>query len=214
MQTGQFLTCLAKFPKNNKRPWPQTKDRRSLAYLAWQSRSIRLFRRIFNSRRGAPDYFRWSLFPQSEKYILRDMNPSAYLCFYSTTLPFRLQPTLPLINPNKPQLLLQKPKQTAHFVTLTRHFCTFRLWYGGRAAWSVKGAQKFWYNNKRFPRTKFLRVPVGADLWQTAPLLSRFSGRRKAQKYRKCTAFVVVLYRYRWGIIGKQYACRACCSLP
>ena len=45
-------------------------------------------------------------------------------------------------------------------------------------------------------------------------LLSRFSGRRKAQQYRMCTAFVVVLYRYRWGIIGKQYVSRACFSLP
>lgn len=60
------------------------------------------------------------------------------LLFYH--IPSRFTTKLPLVNPNKTATNVDS---LAHFVTFTGHFRTFRLWDGGRAALSVKGAQQF-----------------------------------------------------------------------
>lgn len=92
--------------------------------------------------------------------------------------------------------MLTKPKQIAHFVTFTGHFCTFRLWYGGRAALSVKGAQQFWSSqNRGTVLQNSCTSPWDRPLTACA-LLSLFSGCRKVQKYTEkvslCCGFVSV----------------------
>ena len=129
-----------KFFGKIKKPWPQTNNRRSLARLAWQSRSpgyfIDLLRYIgFRPTTSA------GTFPTVRIHSSVIWSVSACLCFYSTTFPRVLQQKLPLVNPNKTATNVDS---LAHFVTFTGPFRTFRLCYGGRAAWSVKGAQQFW----------------------------------------------------------------------
>lgn len=93
-----------------------------------------------------------------------------------------------------------KPKQTAHFVTFTGHFRTFRLGDGGRAAWSVKGAQQFWMNGKLPLSTKFLRVPC-RQTFDRLRLALPFLGVPKGTNVPK-------VYRSRWGFVSVQFGYR------
>ena len=104
--------------------------------------------------------------------------------------------------------MLIKPKQTAHFVTFTGHFCTFRLWYGGRAALSVKGAQQFLDNKKQtYPHKIPARPCAGRPLTDCA-LLSLFWGAPKGTEAPK-------LSRFRWGFVSIRFGyCRKTVRQP
>ena len=170
-----------KISEKQKRPWPQTEDRRFLVRLAWQSRSTRLFRRIFNSRRSAPDdYFRWSLFPQSENIsYFRDMKrPRLFvLLFYHITFQFATNAAV------------NKPQQTTTPVDSLAHFSSFRYFY---EIFSYLSAWGWWENGLVCQRrAAILEAKKGTDkkqnscasLWgrplTDCALLSLFSGAPK-----------------------------------
>ena len=132
LQTWRFGQ---KFPKNKKRPWPQTKDRRSLVRLVWQSRSpgyfIDLLRYIgFRPTTSA------GTFPTIRNTFFRDIKRFRLFVLW----------LYHICEPLKRISARNVPQQNPNFCT---PFRTFRPWYGGRAALSVKSAQQFWEQKKK-----------------------------------------------------------------
>ena len=110
-----------KIPEKQKRPWPQTNDRRFLVRLAWQSRSpgyfIDLLRYIgFRPTTSA------GTFPTVRIHSSVIWSVPACLCFHSTTFPRVLQQKLPLINPNKTATHVDKTETNRAFCYLHRTF--------------------------------------------------------------------------------------------
>lgn len=193
----------SKFFRENKKPWLQTKDRRLLVRLAWQSRSPGYFIDFFVTLAFAR-LLPLALFPLSEIHSSVIWSVSACLCFHDTTFASLLKGDLPKIFPNKTPT---KPNYCTPFRT-------FRLWHGGRAALSVKGAQQFWGNVEKAQFYKIPARPRGADLWQSSPCSPCFGCAERYGSVPKMYRFCYGFSAAGWENVLVLYVHRACCSLP
>ena len=151
------MTCFEKFPKNKK-----DRDRRQrtddFSSVLPDSHGHPVFHRFTSLHWLSPDYFRWH-FSHSQNTFFRDMKRLRLfvLLFYHIRPRFTTKPT-----GSKP--LQNRYKRYRFEIVKVGFTVPFGLWMVGERLGLSKARSNFDVMYKRLNFTKFLRVPVRADL--------------------------------------------------
>ena len=198
------------FLRKQKSPWPQTKDRRSLVRLAWQSRSLGYFVDLLRHFGFRPTTSAGT-FPTIRNTFFRDIKRFRLfvLSLYHICAPLKRRSA-----GNLPQWNLNKTEANRAFCYLCGTFSYLSAcgWWESvfvcqRRAAILRGKKKdFILQNSCVS----LCGQTFDSLRLALPVLGAPKGTRVPELYLFYCGFPTV----DWEIVGKHLRPRACCSLP